>query len=185
MSLPFVPVIVAALLGVIALADRRLKAAAQPLRFQLAEKGEEYLRHPHASKETKEHVGFLLDSAFGMRGPLLFAVVAIPVIAMIFVVHPRSILRSSVRLNTLEPTVRTAFLEICRLHDRITLANNWLLLPLVELEIVLFMPFAIVLRSLIRGRVPETGGRDSVLSYIEWRQTQLMPKHSHAVANSR
>ncbi|HLZ01674.1 MAG TPA: hypothetical protein VKR55_05900 [Bradyrhizobium sp.] len=37
MSVPFVPVIVVAILGAVAVADRRLKTAAQPLRLQLAE----------------------------------------------------------------------------------------------------------------------------------------------------
>jgi hypothetical protein len=185
MYVPFAPVVIAALAAAIVAADRRLKSAAQPLRLQLAEKGEKFLQLPNVSKEARNHVRFLLDRAFSMRTPLMVALFAIPIIAIAFVVHPRPFLRSATTMNQMEPNTRSAFFEICGLHDRITLTNHWLLLPLVELEIVLFMPLAIVLRAIIWGRVPETGGRESVLSYIEKQQADFKLRHTHAAANNR
>jgi hypothetical protein len=185
MHMAFVPVVVAAAAAALAFADRRLKTAAQPLRLQLADKGEEFLQVRNVPEELRDHVRFLLDHAFGMRVFLMTAFLAIPFIAVVFLVHPEPLQRSALLAKQMESGARSAFSEICRLHDRITLANHWILLPLVEIQIVLFMPLAIVLRAVFWGRVPETGGRESVLSYIENKQSHLMLWHAHASASGR
>jgi hypothetical protein len=184
---PYFPIAVGAGIAILVFADRRLKRAAQPLRLRLAQKGEDFLALRDIPDSTRSHVKFLLDRAFGMRASLLLALVAIPVIAVLFVVNQRSLLKSVQKLDTLDPAVRAEFFEIVRLHDRITLTNHYFLLPIVELELVLFMPLAIVLRGIIRGSVPETGGRDSVITFIEDKRIHgIHPfSHSHAVANNR
>jgi hypothetical protein len=185
MQIPFAPVLIVALAAAIVAADRRLKVAAQPLRLRLAEKGEEFLQLRNVPEQARGHVKFLLDHAFNMRSFLLLSLVSIPIIAVIFVVRPKSILRSADQLNYMDACTLATFVKICRLHNRITLVNHWILLPLVEIEIGLLMPLAIILRAVIYGSVPETGGRESVITFIEDRQIRLRLKHSHIVANSR
>jgi hypothetical protein len=166
--------------------DRRLKVAAQPLRLRLAEKGEEFLSRPDIPETARRHVTFLLNHAFGMRTFLLAAIILIPVIAVLFVVSQRAILRSVEKLDALSPTDRATFFELCRLHDRITLTNHYILLPIVEFELVLFMPLAILLRGVIRGRIPETGSRESVITFIEDKSIRgVRFKPLHVFANNR
>ena len=184
MSIPFEPIIIVSLLAAIVVADRRLKAVSQPLRLRLAEKGEEFLQRRDISDQAREHVTFLLDHAFGFRWFLILALLAIPPIALVFAVRREPILRHE-QLGKMESDARQAFFEICRLHNRIALINHWILLPLVELEMVILMPLAIISRAIIYGRVAETGGRDSVFSFIEYKQTHLRMRHSHVSANSR
>jgi hypothetical protein len=181
MSVPFGPVVIACLLAAIVVADRRLKAAAQPLRMRLAERGEEFLQNNGIPDQVRDHIGFLLDHAFRMRGSLILALVAVPIVAIVFAVRREPILRHG-KVDQMDPEAREAFFEICRLHSRITLINHWILYPLVELEIGLVMPLAIIMRAIIYGRVPETGGRHSVISFIEYKQTHLRLKHTHATA---
>jgi hypothetical protein len=182
----FLPVVISSGVLILFFADRRLKAAAQPLRLRLAEKGEDFLNRPDLPETVRRHVKFLLDHAFGMRLSLLMALFMIPAIAVLFVANQRVLLRSVEKMKLLSPADRATFFEICRLHDRITLTNHYFLLPIIELEMVLFMPLAIVLRGIIRGNVPETGGRESVISYIEDKRIHgLRLKHSHAAASTR
>lgn len=182
MSVTIEPVVIVSIIAAVAVADRRLKAAAQPLRLRLAEKGEEFLQRRGIPDQVREHITFLLDHAFGFRWFLVLALLAVPVIALVFAVRPKPLFRHE-QLDNMEPEARQAFFEICRLHNRIALINHWILLPLVELEMVLFMPLAIIIRTIIYGRVAETGGRDSVFSFIEYKQTHLRMRHEHAAAN--
>ncbi len=163
----FFPLAVVIALFIFSFVNRRLKRAAQPLRLRLAEKGEEFLAKPDLPKPMREHVEFLLKSSFNMRGSLLLAIVMIPIIAFLFVVRHRYLRRSVDKLNVTDQATRASFYDLCRLHDRITLTNHIFLLPIVELELVLFMPLAIVLRGIVQGTVPETGGRESVITFIE------------------
>ncbi len=183
---PYLPISVGLGVAFWMFADRRLKRAAQPLRLRLAEKGEAFLARPDIPPHARTHVRFLLDRAFGMRGSLLFAVVSIPVIAMLFVFRQRYLRRSVEKIRISDPASKAEFFEICRLHDRITLTNHYILLPIVELELVAFMPLAIVLRGILRGVVPETGGRESVITFIEDKRIHgIHPfNQSHAAANS-
>lgn len=146
---------------------RRLNSAVQPLRLRLVEKGEALLADPSLPPSAREHVEFLLKTAFGMRVTLLLSLILIPFVAVLFVARNRWIRMSAEKMTIIAPETRASFYEFCRLHDRITLTNHFILLPIVELEMVIFMPLAILLRGVIFGALPETGGRESVLTFIE------------------
>jgi len=178
------PVLVGAVLLLFITVSARLKMASQPLRLRLAEKGEAFLALPGASKAMKDYVRFLLDSAFGMRLHLLFSLVAIPFIAVLLIVRQRYIRQSVEKFMVKDPEVMAAFVELCRLHDRITLANHFILLPLVELQLVLFMPMAILLRGLIKGVLPDVGGRESVVTFIEDKLANG-PRLAHMAIHAR
>ncbi len=157
--------------------DRRLNRAVQPLRLRLAEKGEALLADGKLTPSAREHVQFLLDTSFGMRWTLLLSIFAIPVVAALFVLRNRWIRTSVDKMKIGDPETRAAFYELCRLHDRITLTNHFILLPIIEFEMVLFMPLAILLRGVISGALPETGGRESVITFIEDKRVHGFGHH--------
>ena len=70
------PVILSGGLVVYAIAVRRLQIAVQPLRIELAEKGEWLLSSNNLTREVKDHVRFMLDNAFGSRLVLLASLFA-------------------------------------------------------------------------------------------------------------
>ena len=160
------PVVVVGVLVVTSVTHHRLVRAAQPLRLELAEKGERLLANPTLSAEMRGLVRFMLDTTFNMRGPLLFGILAVPAIAVAAILRPAEFFKKDIE----DPSAQALFFEVRRLHDRITLANHPILLPLVEFEILFFMPFAIVLIGLMHGRIPMKGDRDAVMSAIEIRE---------------
>lgn len=175
------PLVAAATLVVASVAHHRLIKAAQPLRLELAEKGERLIAHPGLPKHMQSQVRFLLDRAFNMRGVLLFGLVLVPVIALIAIVRPTKFLSFVDQTKIKDETANSDFIEFRRLHDRITLANHPLLLLLLEFEIVLFMPLGILVVGLVCGRVPLRGDRDAVMSAIEMKKSTVFG-HNHVRA---
>ncbi len=163
----YFPLGLAGALAIFYTVHRRLNQAVQPLRLHLAERGEALLADPELPPSARDHVEFLLDTAFGMRATLLFGIFIVPVVAALFVVRNRWIRTSVDKMKIQNAESRARFYELCRLHDRITLSNHPILLPIIELQLVVFMPIAILLRGLIFGKLPETGGRESVITFIE------------------
>jgi hypothetical protein len=154
-------------------AHRRLVRAAQPLRLLLAEKGEALLVHPRLSKELRETVKFMMDRAFGNRFGLLLGIVIIPTIALCMIFRPSSVATQMRRLSNADPEVQALFTEVMRLNDRITLANHPILLLLLETEILLLFPVGILFLGLVKGRIPSSGDRDTVINLIETREARM------------
>jgi hypothetical protein len=124
------PVILSGALVVYAIAVRRLQRAAQPLRIELAGKGEWLLSSNYLSKEIKDHVLFLLDSAFGSRLVLLFSILAMPIIAVWLLIYPKPMLDMDKHLHIKDAELKICFDRVATLHDRITLANHPFLFPI-------------------------------------------------------
>jgi hypothetical protein len=172
----YLPVLIVGLLCLMLGLSYRLRASAQSLRMELAHKGEAFVADESMPASLRDQVSFMLDTAFGMRVCLLFSFVLLPVVVAI-------LLNRRKRLAFLkdyygDPAPRAKFDEIRRLHDRITLANHPLLLPLLELEILLVVPTVILLVALIRGRIPGRLNRDVVVTYLETRPMHLHWKHA-------
>jgi hypothetical protein len=91
----------------------------------------------------------------------------VPVVACIIMVNPSYLNSAEIQFQLMDASAKALFTEVTRLHDRITLANHPILMPILELEILLLIPLAILVNSLIRGRVPLNGGRDAVMNLIE------------------
>ena len=123
------PVILSGGLVVYAIAVRRLQIAVQPLRIELAEKGEWLLSSNYLSKEIKDHVTFLLDSAFSSRLVLLVSIFALPIIAVWLLIYPKPMLDMDKHLHIKDALSKICFDRVCTLHDRITLANHPFLFP--------------------------------------------------------
>jgi hypothetical protein len=179
------PVIVALCVAIFFYVNSTLKKAAQPLRLRLAEDGEKLLAKPGLSPAMREYVEFLLDTSFSMRAILVFAIFALPIVAAVFIFRLRDFRESAEKFKTHDPETAKSFYDLCRLHDRITLINHFVLLPLVEIEIVVFMPLAVLIRGIFKGVVPEAGGRESTVMFVEDQGIHSLQKLKHAFASSR
>lgn len=162
MSFELWPVTLATGAVLVALAAYRLKVGAQPLRLELAEKGEQLLASGHLPLKTKAYVESLLDSAFSDRGALLFLLVAVPVNSV------AGIFRDDFWGASGEPPIRDAetrelFLDVNGLHFRIQLANHPVLMLLLLVDVLVFTLPAILIRTLIRGVMPRSRAHDVVL----------------------
>jgi hypothetical protein len=118
------PVILSGGLVVYAIAMRRLQRAVQPLRIELAEKGERLLASNYLSRDAKEHVRFLLDSAFGLRLVLLVCLFSMPIFAIYYLIYPKPLLAMDRSLQIKDPESKICFDRVSALHERITLANH-------------------------------------------------------------
>jgi hypothetical protein len=171
----FWPVLaVVALVGLTSL-YQRIYRAAQPLRLHLAAVGEAFLAREDVSERSRKHVRYMLDHAFRSRGELIFGFFAVPVVAALTIFRMR-VIAQYVDTDLRNPEVKAHEDAIVRLHDRITLANHPILAPLLELEILLFMPLAVLIRGAVKGRVPAGTDRNMVMNIIEERaQTMSAP----------
>lgn len=165
------PLVVAISAVLISIANYRLKRSAQSLRLELAERGERLLANPEISKDAKFYIEHLLDTAFGFRFMLLFGVLATPLLALCLVVSPSSFV--SPLNNLASKNIREEIRDLSKIHDRITLANNPILLLLWELEILVFIPIALLISALIRGRLPGQPDRNEVASIIELKEARI------------
>jgi len=118
------PVILSGTLVVYAIAIRRLQIAVQPLRIELAEKGERLLSSNDLSKDAKDHVRFLLDSAFGLRRVLLACLFLMPIFAIFYLIYHKNFLDIDRSLQIKDPESKICFDRVSALHERITLANH-------------------------------------------------------------
>jgi hypothetical protein len=161
-------VVTAAVVGG-AVAHARILKAVQPLRLELADKGRILLSTKSLSEECQNFVKFLLDHAFSFRGGLLFAIVAIPIFGMCLLIAPSKL---DSPLKKLDPGTASSLRELVRLHDRITLANHPILMMILEFEILLVLPAAVLISGLIRGNIPKKGDRESVMTLLEAKEAR-------------
>jgi len=145
----------------------RLQRAAQPLRLELAKKGERLLGDPDLPVPMRDFVRFLLDTAFSNRAVLLFGIFYVPCIAFFIAVFPHKISKVMRRFHIPNKETRAAFDEVMRLHDRITLANHPILLFLLEAEILLLVAPTVLLVGILREVVSPEIGRQSTMDIIE------------------
>ena len=168
------PVIAVAGLAFYGFAKRRFMAAAQPLRLELAAKGEEFLSRPDLPPHMRMHVKSLLESAFGYGLLLPVALLAIPAIALVVTFRLPFVipfLESARRLSNEE---RAKVNEIMRLHRRISLGNHPFLWPYIELEMLFVQQIILFAKGLLRGRIGESGDRDAIQSVMEHMGMKVM-----------
>lgn len=158
-----------------------LSRAAQPLRLQLAELGENLLADSTVPPSFKTHIKFMLNHAFTMRRPMYFAIIFVPIMAIIYVFRLRWLSKFNLDEKELSPSVREDFIEMNNLHNKITLANHPLLAPFVSVEITIFMSAAMLLRSLIKGAFSSGADAKTVMLVLE-RSPVMMARLSHSHA---
>jgi hypothetical protein len=166
----YFPVALAGALVAATYAHRRLMRAAQPLRLQLAEKGELLLANPKVPKRHRRFVNAMLDSAFSNYMFLIFATCCIPIVAVLLIFDPDRVISKIKELSAADAEVRTAIADLSKLHDRITFYNHPLLMLFIEFELLIAIPVAVLLSGLIHGSAPPRANRDEVLELIEAKE---------------
>jgi len=133
----------------------RLKRVAQPLRLSLAERGEELLANPNLPETVRSYVRMLLATAFGMRAMLIASIIIFPFFALALLIWPRLWTAAEKDLLIRDPATRADFIEVYRLHDRITFANNPILFGFLHVEMAIIAPVALLGLMLFRGLAPD------------------------------
>jgi hypothetical protein len=128
----------------------RVRVAVQPLRLQLAARGEVLLANDKLPAHLRPLVMNLLDTAFSNRAMLLFGLGYVPVVALRFIIAPNELLNSFRNFAFADAETRGAFDEFVQLHNRITFANNPVLSSLLDVEIAFFMGSAVLIVAAAR-----------------------------------
>lgn len=171
---PFWPVTISILLCAAFLVAGRLKQNAQPLRLELADKGEMLLASPDASDNAKRLVRSYLDTAFSFRIRLLLAHLVIPGIAVIFAIQQIRGKRDSVLFrHEKNERVHALIEDLTQLHVRITLANNPILCISVVLSGVFYFTFAYLLVAILRGVIPSRIPAEEIAERIDYAYARI------------
>lgn len=149
----FVPLLVVGALVAFGMAHQRLRKAAQPLRLEMAEKGEKLLHDDRVGPELRSQIEFMLNSAFSMRTQLLVGIGLFPIMVLVVIFAGERVtagMRKEYRALPLD--LRAQFAEVHRLHDRIKTANHPLLSMVIELLLAGVLQPIVLLRDAIWGR---------------------------------
>lgn len=171
-------VVVAIALGTTA--QRRLKKAAQPLRLDLAEKGEMLLSQQALPPFVREHTNYMLNSAFNDRLSLLASLLFIPFFASYLIIAPKHFLTALSAFEIHDIFLRTKHKDLMELHDKITMANHPILWLLVEIELVVCLPLALFIAAMLRGYLPGMALHDTFIGLIETKSMKHSPGGAHA-----
>lgn len=176
-----IPFVAAAALIVWSAFQGRLSRRAQPLRLQLADRGEALLARPDLTDETRKDVQFMLGTAFPRPFMLLFCVVVVPFVALYTVARPGMRTDMHRRYLQMSPKARTLYGEVRALHNRIVLANHPLLASIVVFEVAALMaPFGLLMLAFQReeAALVETAvtpmDRYAFISIVEMQEHTLM-----------
>jgi hypothetical protein len=131
-----------------------LSRAAQPLRKRLADIGEAFANDENTPARFRKQARYMLDHAFSMRGTLIPAIFVIPIFAIVYVVRARWLEEFDLDPKDLSGQARDEFMDMMSIHNIITLANHPILMPIVVMELVIFMLFAVIVRAVIKGVLP-------------------------------
>lgn len=171
------PVIVAGVLAAHFWFRRRLSTAAQPLRLELASRGEALLARGDLSPSVRASTEVMLEEGFGARLSLLMGLALVPILAVVMVLRMRVLSRFMREAERMPSSAYEEFQSLMRLHDRINLANNPFLMVAVEVTILVFLPVAILARGLIVGKLPKVGDRAFIMTLIEHPRVATLLRH--------
>lgn len=166
-----------ALLTFLAWARNRLIVIAQPLRLELADKGEALLRHSGLPTNQRAHVMAALDTAFSNGPTLAIGLLLVPILAIFLVVRQKTLIRVFGTFDWENAEAKALYGDVMRLHRRITFANHPLLTTLLTLEIDIVLPIALTLRALLRGSLvappAKVADQGAILDAIETKSNLL------------
>lgn len=166
------PVAIALALPLSTVASREVQRRVQPVRLELARRGEEALKRNDLSPQTRSSIEFMLDTAFGMRWLLLGTLLLVPIVAVGLVFSPR--LRKSVAKSKAAVRRDPDFQEIDALHSALMLANNPVLTPISVVWVAGWVvPALMIAHALDKGKSGNGNGNgtdeNDVLRYVEQR----------------
>jgi hypothetical protein len=169
-----------ALVAAAIVVGRVLSRAAQPLRRELAEKGERLRADPAVPADVKEAVEYLLNDAFGSKAFYIFAIIAMPFVALVLMFRARWLTSMHPNTRRLSPENRAIFMDMCRIDRLLTIANHPVLMPIILLEMVIFLPPAIIFRAIIKGSIPTDIGEENILGALAKKMSSKFSRPHHA-----
>jgi len=176
-----VPVGVVAIIPVGVFLHQRLNQLAQPLRLELAEKGERLLAHSDLPPEIRAEVSFMLNTAFGIGAAMALAVVTMPFVVVGVLLFRRDILARALRdVSALTPEQAALYYDISRLHSRLTTAAQPLLSTILEAEFLVLVPFGLAFIAIFKQPLPSKLDRSIVLNALEMSEANFLRRRAYA-----
>lgn len=168
----FLPIGIGAALVLNSYLHRRLVTAAQPLRLELADRGEKLLGEPALPPRVRAILGFVLDHAFSMRWLLVVSIIAIPVAVPVLFLRGE-LQRDAQETRTLRPDVRAEYEQVVALHGRIIFATHPLLTTITLLEMFLVAGPLVLLSGIVAGKLLPEINQTTLLQAIESEASNL------------
>jgi len=174
-NLGFWPLLVAIAITLGVALQRQLNKAAQPLRLELADKGEHLLAQADVPVIAKRQIRYMLDTAFHSRFVLLIAIVVMPVIAVYIIIAPKRFI-GSIKNNEIQNSeLRALHHDLMELHDKITMVNHPLLWLILQIDMLIFIATAVLIAGALRGYLPNRAIQDSIMKFIESQRMKMQP----------
>jgi hypothetical protein len=176
----YLPLALGFVLIVANVAHRRLYASAQPLRLELAEKGERLLAKQDLPDDLRKNTRLLLNTALGGGWLIFGGIIGCPFMVLAVILQPSILSDMTKRLSRATPEVRALHQEVMSLHDSILLANHPFLWTIFQAELILVLPVMLVIISVLRGKMPEVVDRLLFLSMMESREVRFFKRRAMA-----
>ncbi|HUZ12611.1 MAG TPA: hypothetical protein VMU93_07185 [Caulobacteraceae bacterium] len=175
------PVGIVALIPFGAFLHHRLNQLAQPLRLELADKGERLLAYRDLPREIRDEGAFMLDTAFGVGAAMPLAVLTMPFVAVIVLLFRRDILARALRdVGALRPEQAALYYDTSRLHSRLTTANHPLLSTILEAEFLVMVAFGLAVVALFKQPLPGKLDRSRMLNALEMSEANFLRRRAYA-----
>lgn len=144
-----------------------MNEAAQPLRLELARRGEALLASQTLPEPWKGFVRFHLNHAFGARAHLAWGVLLVPFAAVIVLFSDRR----RAKIDVADAETKLKLIEFCSLADEIAWINNPILKVITTFEFNVILMFASIIRIIISKGMPNVE-RGVVIEVVrEWETT--------------
>jgi hypothetical protein len=150
------PVIISLSIFFYVLLMRRLQRSVQPLRLEMADKGEWLLSSDSLDSKAKARVSRMLGGAFSYRLTVLFRIVIMPLLAALIILRPQILDNMADELNTDDERVKTYMNDVFRLHIRITFENHPTLFAILMLKMSIVIPLFDLSSVIMKGFISAT-----------------------------
>ncbi|MFZ3325184.1 MAG: hypothetical protein WA231_04515 [Methylocella sp.] len=147
----YLPVIVSLSIFFYAMVMRRLQRSVQPLRLEMADKGEWLLACNYLDAKVKVQISRILDGAFNYRLTSLFRIIIIPFLAAVIILWPKTLDNTASELNIKDERVMAYLNDVYRLHLRITFANHPILFAILIMELSIVIPLFDLSSAIMKG----------------------------------
>lgn len=184
LNISLVVAVLALLVG--SVIQRRLSAEVQPLRIELANRGEDFLARTDLPRVLRTDVEDMLETAFPCN--CLFGVLLLPLIPFFVWAGWKRSNRRATEIGFTGEEVRTSYAHIRALHRRIAIANHPVLQPLTDLIAVASMMVLVLALVAFRKRVAPNLDPQSAAQNVDhafrWAHDRLPGGHGLSPVNA-
>jgi len=152
----YLPVVVSLSIFLYAFLMLRFQRSVQPLRLEMADKGEWLLSCNYLDAKVKTRVRRMLDGAFNYRIAVLFRIILMPFLAVVIIFWPKTLDNTASELNIGDEHVKTFLYDVYRLHLRITFANHPILFAILIAELSIVIPLFDLSSVIMKGFISAT-----------------------------